>query len=190
MSNKEITKPYLPGFKEFIIKKIKLRPNYYTQNDYFYHKEGKDFSVGYNPRCQLLDFTPLNQTRSYHQSFSKRDYLKFLAQTKRFWEDCCLEFFLLTGKHPNQYVVARLYGVQGLECEYITYLTDNEFGEWDEVDNWQEQARRYQKNQYFKQAYYGPQFEQPTRFKKLKYRGKKYKKQYLLPEVPEDLVVI
>lgn len=190
MQEKEVTKPYLHGFTEFIKKKLKLRPNYFTSNDYLYHIEGKDYKVGYNPRCQLLDFTPVEKGSSYHSEFSKWEYLKFVKQTKKFWEDCCLEFFLQTGQHPDQFIVARLYGVQGRDCEYITYLSDNEFGEWDEVDNWKEQARKYKKNKYFKQAYFGPQFEMNSRVKKIKFKKRRYQKQYLLSEVPEDLVVI
>lgn len=153
-------KPFLPNWHEFIIKKLKLRPNYFTPNDYLYILSGKDYEIAYNPRCQLLDFTP--KFKSDHQEYLPYETEKIFQQLSKLWEDLSFEFFTTYGKNPEQFVVARIYGVRSWQhhFEYITYLTHNELDEWSQVANWTVQGKKFKKRSYFKFAYYGEGFAQ------------------------------
>lgn len=175
-------KPYNHYIEKFLIKKLKLKPNYYTPNDYFYIISGQDYEVAYNPRCQLLDITPVQKDKIFGGKLLAHQCQKIEMQVNKWFGELCMDFFLAHGQHFNQFMVVRLYGVQSDSFPYITYLTENNFNEWDEVENWQELGKRYLKNKYFKYGFYGEHFKQsppvPSKYKKKK--NKKVKT--VLPE--------
>lgn len=159
MKKKEF-KPYYEPLTKFIINYFKLNKNKYTQNDYLFLKKFKDFTVAYNPRCQLLDFSPhLNSTDRYYsqEEFYYWQCQKIVEIGKKIYEELSYDFFLQTGKVLDDYVHCRIYG---LKCKngsvnYITELSSGIHSEWSEVEQWSEKCIQYKKDKYFKYAYYG-----------------------------------
>ena len=45
-------KKHIKGFHKYIVKRLKLIPNSYTQNDFLFLRKGKDLQVLWNPRAQ------------------------------------------------------------------------------------------------------------------------------------------
>jgi hypothetical protein len=149
---KAVSKPYSPFVESFLIEYFNLKPNRYTQNDYLFTLKGQDYEVSYNPRCQLLDITPVSE-----DMFS--DVLPFHAEritkeVNRLWEDAAFVFMLEYGRNIEEFLVARLYGLKSKTHPYITYLTKRE-DEWTEVENWPTLAQKYQARKIFQLAYYG-----------------------------------
>lgn len=157
---KEEVKPYFEPLNKFIINYFKLNKNKYTQNDYLFLKKFKDFTVAYNPRCQLLDFNAQqNNGQSYYsmEEFYFWQCQKIIAICKKVYEDLSYEFFLQTGKVLDDYVHCRIHG---LKCkngtvDYITEISNGKYKEWSEVENWAEISQKYKKDKYFKYAYFG-----------------------------------
>ena len=165
--SKTQTKEYSPFLESFLIDYFKLKPNRYTQNDYLFTRQGQDYDVSYNPRCQLLDITPVsNRHWEKHLPYHAE---RITREVKRLWEDLAFTFMLEYGRNIEDFMVARLYALQSDSHPYITYLTKND-NEWDEVANWSELASKYQKRKLFQYAYFGSAAEQkktvPAKIKK------------------------
>lgn len=165
MKNKKIchNRPYLEGFDQFIIKKLRLLPNYYTQNEFLFFKKGLDVNVAYAPRCQLLDFGPPKNENSFNSNYySKETYQELSDKVKRFWEDISLDYFLEYGIVLDNYITIRLYGVEKQswanydDVPWVTNYSNNNYSDFAEVENWMEvSGKKYLKNKYFQYSYWG-----------------------------------
>jgi hypothetical protein len=153
-TNQNLTKPYSPFLEKFLIDYFKLKPNRYTQNDYLFTRQGKDYDVGYNPRCQLLDITPVG--KRWFEEFLPYHATRITKEVQKLWEEVSFEFMLQYGQNIDEFLVARLYGLrcQSPDFPYITYLTKND-NEWAEVENWAALAPKYMKRKIFQYAYFG-----------------------------------
>lgn len=173
-SRKKNHKPYHPQLEAFLIAYFKLKPNRYTQNDYLFTRQGRDFDVGYNPRCQLFDITPVS--KRFFEEYLPYHAERITIAVKKLWEEISFEFMLQHGQNIDDFMVARLYGLKCKDTTYpfITYLTKHD-NEWDEVENWKDLAPKYLKRKVFQYAYFGEVQKQnlkvPAKIKKLQEKG-------------------
>lgn len=159
MKQKE-NKPAFKPLNKFIINYFKLNKNKYTQNDYLFLRKFNDFTVAYNPRCQLLDFSAhQNNSRSYYHmdEFYYWQCKKIIEISKKVYEDLSYSFFLETGKVLDDYIHCRLHGLRckNASVDYITEISNGTHKEWSEVENWEETSKQYKKDKYFKYAFFG-----------------------------------
>lgn len=188
--SKTQTKEYSPFLEPFLIKFFKLKPNRYTENDFLFIYRGSDFNVLYNPRCQLLDITPVSKDwwEKYHSFQAER----ITRQVKKLWEELSFAFLLEHGRNIDELMVARLYALQSDSHPYITYLTKNQ-NEWTEVENWPALIPQYQKRKLFAYAYYGETVEKqpkvPANLKKqLEKAQNNFKKEKQRKVIPEHII--
>lgn len=156
-------KKYHKKLNHFIIKFLKLNKNFYTQNDFLFVRSYVDFKISYNPRCQLLDFTPALKGNSLIDGYYEHEYNKMLQIVRSIYEKMAFEFFTEYGEVMDKYLYARLYGVSANRMSmgsvpYTTVISKNNLEEWGEVENWVLHSENYRNDPVFKYAYWGDRF--------------------------------
>lgn len=161
-------KKHIKGFHKYIVKRLKLIPNSYTQNDFLFLRKGKDLQVLWNPRAQMLNFDLPWEDRE----ISYQTYITLLNGLKRLWNDIDFDFFSLTGIRPSENVVVRFYGLKvrnppdGVKVPFIIYLEGDEVWDWDSVEGWPKIAKPFMRNKVFCRASWGadiPKNQRPKR---------------------------
>lgn len=148
-----------------------------TKNDFFYHVEFKDFKISYNPRCQLLDFTPNSYYFSNKNTILPYHHEQMTNGIKSFVDKMCWEFFLQFSIPLDKITCIRLYGVissNTTSYEYTSILSENQ-NEWSQISNWDSLSLTFKTDPHFKYAYFGESDD--SLFQKISPEDKKKSKQ-------------